>query len=83
MRFWQNLIWAHFLLCKKPGFAGVPPLARPLCAPPEANPQDLRPLAQLRCPPLGDTDCIRVPQGGSMIPMIDTLVTDFELMFSG
>jgi hypothetical protein len=27
-------IWAHFLLRKKPGFAGVPPLARPLRAPP-------------------------------------------------
>jgi hypothetical protein len=27
-------IWAHFLLRKKPGFPGVPPLARPLRAPP-------------------------------------------------
>jgi hypothetical protein len=26
-------IWAHFLLRKKPGFAGVPPLKRPLRAP--------------------------------------------------
>jgi hypothetical protein len=43
----------------------------------------LQSLAQLRCPPLAATDCIQVPQGVSMIPMIDTLVTDFELMFSG
>jgi hypothetical protein len=26
--------WAHFLLRKKPGFPGVPPLMRPLRAPP-------------------------------------------------
>jgi hypothetical protein len=26
---WIVRSWAHFLLRKKPGFAGVPPLARP------------------------------------------------------
>jgi hypothetical protein len=46
IRFWQNLIWAHFRLRRKPGFTGVPPLARPMAtcggpAPPEANPQRL------------------------------------------
>jgi hypothetical protein len=40
---------------QKPGFAGVPPLARPMAtcgdpAPPEANPQDLRPLAHSDVP---------------------------------
>jgi hypothetical protein len=46
-------IWAHFFrLRRKPGFAGIPPQRMaygpalwPLRAPPEANPQDLRPLA--------------------------------------
>jgi hypothetical protein len=62
-------IWAHFLLRKKPGFAGLRAHAlRPRCmstyggpaswllrTPPEANPQDLRPLAQLWCPPQAAT----------------------------
>jgi hypothetical protein len=75
MRFWQNLIWAHFRLRRKPGFAGVPPL-RGRSAP-------LQSLAQSQCPPLAATDCIQVPQGVGMIPMIDTFIIDFELMFSG
>jgi hypothetical protein len=32
--FFKTSIWAHFWLRRKPGFAGVPPLARPLRAPP-------------------------------------------------
>jgi hypothetical protein len=85
-RFFKR-IWAHFLLRKKPGFAGVPPLARPMATcggptPPEANPQDLRPLARLRCPPGGHGLSPSTPRGGtsfevaplgvSVIPMIDT-----------
>jgi hypothetical protein len=63
MRFWQNLIWAHFLLRKKPGFAGVPPL-RGRSAP-------LQSLAQLRCPPGGHGLFPNTPKG-EHIPMLDT-----------
>jgi hypothetical protein len=52
IRLTSDLIWAHFLLRKKPGFPGVPPLARPMATtsgpatcggatPPEANQQHL------------------------------------------
>jgi hypothetical protein len=43
-RLFQNLIWAHFRLRRKPGFPGVPPRPMATCggpAPPEANPQRL------------------------------------------
>ncbi|MDR1149111.1 MAG: hypothetical protein LBK66_10825 [Spirochaetaceae bacterium] len=56
------------------GLSGVPSLAWSMAtcggpAPPEANPQDLRPLAHFDAPKEVD-----------IIPMIDNLVTDFELI---
>jgi hypothetical protein len=44
-------IWAHFLLRKKPGFAGVPPLARP--GPPAVTPP-LQSLAHFAAPLQGE-----------------------------
>jgi hypothetical protein len=63
------------------GFPGVPP-QRMACGPPEANPQDLRPFAQLRCPP-GGHGVSQTPQGVSIIPMINTGATVFELVSFG
>jgi hypothetical protein len=45
---------------KTKGVSGVPP-QRMAYGSPEANPQDLRPPAQLRCPPLAATSCPNIP----------------------
>jgi hypothetical protein len=65
----HNLIWAHFLLRKKPGFAGL------RFAPAPAQVPWLNPFNPLR------TNRPVHPQyGWTPIPIIGTLITDFELI---
>jgi hypothetical protein len=61
----KNFIWAHFLLRKKPGFAGVP--SRAGTAPRPSNP--LRASTH--------------PKGVDIIPIIDNVGANFELINFG
>jgi hypothetical protein len=76
----QNFIWAHFLLRKKPGFPGVP-VVNPL----RGFTSGVLPEAKLHTgykpwiqAPIQSLAQIPAPQGVDIIPMIDSLATDFR-----